>query len=159
MIKCQNCGNLNSAESHFCRFCGTKFVIGQPAPLQAPVQPPPSYDFAPPRPYAWKTDEFATQNETRRTASGTAPIESLGRTSGFGAQPAPLAYSGQQNLNYPYHCPNCSSTYLPQLERRISTAGWVTFAILLVAFFPLFWIGLLIKEDLRVCPSCKRQVG
>ena len=160
MIKCQNCGNLNGAESHFCRFCGTKFNPVQPTPRPVPAQPPPTYDYAPPRPYAWKTDEFTTQNEARKTVGGTAPIESLGSTSQFGNnQPRPLVYAGQQDLNQPYQCPHCGSRYLPRIERRISTGGWVTFAILLVAFFPLFWIGLLIKEDYKICPACQYQVG
>ena len=162
MIKCQNCGNLNGPESHFCRFCGTRFLLGQPAPRSAQTQPPPppSYDYAPPKPYGWKSDEFTTQNEARKTVGGTTPIESLGQTAPFaGNQPRALAYSGQQNLNQPYHCPHCGSRYLPRMERRISTGGWVTFAILLVAFFPLFWIGLMIKEDIRICPVCEYRVG
>jgi hypothetical protein len=40
------------------------------------------------------------------------------------------------------------------MERKISNAGWVVFAVLLVTFFPLFWIGFLIKEDVPVCPVC-----
>jgi hypothetical protein len=50
------------------------------------------------------------------------------------------------------------SQFLPKIERRISTTGWVVFAVLLVAFLPLFWIGLLIKEDVQICPSCKIRV-
>nr|AUN37236.1 hypothetical protein [uncultured bacterium] len=48
---------------------------------------------------------------------------------------------------------------MPRIERRISTAGWITFAVLLVFFFPLFWIGLLIKEDVPVCSNCLSKVG
>jgi hypothetical protein len=51
------------------------------------------------------------------------------------------------------------SNMMPRLERKISTAGWITFAVLLVFFFPLFWIGLLIKEDVHICPACNTQVG
>jgi hypothetical protein len=47
---------------------------------------------------------------------------------------------------------------LPRAERRISTAGWIVFAVLLVFFFPLFWVGLLIKEDVQVCPNCTSKV-
>jgi RNA polymerase subunit RPABC4/transcription elongation factor Spt4 len=157
MIKCQNCGNINTAESKFCRFCGTKFLSAQPAP--APSQPP-SYDFEAPRPYVWKTDEFSTQNEARRTVGGTSRVGPLGQTSPFGSdRPQPLAYRQPDQLSQPYRCPHCMSQFLPRVERRISTAGWITFAVLLVFFFPLFWIGLLIKEDVRICPSCQTQVG
>ena len=51
------------------------------------------------------------------------------------------------------------SKYTPRIERRISTAGWITFAVLLVFFFPLFWIGLLIKEDAVVCQTCNLRVN
>src|SRR4051794_21036932 len=66
MNPCQNCGKLNTPETNFCRFCGTKFVV------QAPMPDNP-YDYAAPRPYAWKTDEFQTQNEPRQTAAINSP--------------------------------------------------------------------------------------
>ncbi len=157
MITCQNCGNTNNPESHFCRFCGTKFLVQQPF---SPAQNNP-YDFSAPKPYAWKTDEFQTQNEARKTmnSSGTSPINSqfqLGQTANVGQR---LGFRAQQDLSQPYRCPHCMSQFLPRIERRISTAGWITFSLLLVFFFPLFWIGLLIKEDTRMCPSCNSRVG
>ena len=74
-------------------------------------------------------------------------------------QPAPLVYHQNQHLHQPFRCPRCMSQYIPRIERRISTAGWITFAVLLVFFFPLFWIGWLIKEDVRVCQSCNSKIG
>jgi hypothetical protein len=47
---------------------------------------------------------------------------------------------------------------MPKIEKRISTAGWITFAVLLVFFFPLFWIGLLIKEEVQVCQVCSSKL-
>lgn len=163
MNKCQNCGNINTAESNFCRFCGTKFLAGQPQQQQyrpqAQASPPP-FEFEPPRPYAWKTDEFSTQSDARKTVGGTAQIGSAGQTSAFpNGHAQPLAYRPGQQMSQPYRCPNCMSQFLPRIERRISTGGWVTFALLLVFFFPLFWIGLLVKEDVRICPSCGVRVG
>ena len=149
LVKCQNCGNSNTAECNFCRFCGTRFLS---QPQQAPAQDP--FNYSAPRPYAWKTDEFTTQNEARRTASlpqerpATMPIQ----------QNAAIQYR-PQHLSQPYRCPVCSSQLLPRIERKISTAGWITFALLLAFVFPLFWIGLLIKEDRRICPSCNSRVG
>ena len=55
MIQCQNCGRSNTEESHFCRFCGHRMEIRA-------VQ---NYDFQPPRPYAWKTDEYQTKAGAR----------------------------------------------------------------------------------------------
>jgi hypothetical protein len=141
MIQCQNCGNSNTGESNFCRFCGTRFT--------QPQQQQPVYDYAPPRPYVWQTDEFQTKNEARK---GRSTYSGRPDTS-----PAVHAYSMPQQYQQPYHCPNCGSTYLPRKERRISTAGWIVFAVLLVFFFPLFWIGLLIKEDVLVCQVCNSK--
>lgn len=53
-----------------------------------------------------------------------------------------------------FRCPFCDTDALPWTTTRISTGGWVVFAILLVFFFPLFWVGLLIKEQNRVCRDC-----
>lgn len=37
---------------------------------------------------------------------------------------------------------------------KISTAGWVTFWLLMIFCFPLFWIGLLMKERRLMCRNC-----
>ena len=153
MNPCQNCGKLNTPETNFCRFCGTKFTAPVP---QMSANP---YDHAaPPRPYAWKTDEFQTQNEARKTApTGFDQTATMNANPQY--RPAPLAYSQPQQFAQSFRCPNCMSTYLPRVERRISTAGWITFAALLVFFFPLFWIGLLIKEDVMICQSCNTKLN
>lgn len=139
MIQCQNCGQGNAPESQFCRFCGTKFLMRQPAPQS-------DYTVQAPRPYSWKTDEFQTQAEARKTAADT-------QFANF-----PVALRDPQFMTGSYRCPNCMSQFLPRIERRISTTGWVVFAVLLVVFFPLFWIGLLIKEDVQICPSCSLRL-
>jgi len=154
MNPCQNCGKLNTPETSYCRFCGTKFNFQQPV-LENP------YDYTAPRPYAWKTDEFQTQNEARKTLPidqvqpATTPFAQVNQT----YRPAPLTYQQNQQMTQPFRCPSCMSQFLPRLERRVSTAGWITFAVLLVFFFPLFWIGLLIKEDVYVCQSCNSRIN
>ena len=147
MIQCQQCGQVNAAESNFCRGCGIRLVM----PKQQSNQT--NYDYAPPRPYSWKTDEFQTNAEARKTFSDSLPMANQPPLS------APLAYQQPQPLAHGYRCPHCGSNYLPINERRISTAGWITFAVLLVFTFIFFWIGLLIKEDVRVCPVCRRTVS
>jgi RNA polymerase subunit RPABC4/transcription elongation factor Spt4 len=152
MNPCQNCGKLNTPETNFCRFCGTKFNVSRQT---LPDNP---YDYSAPRPYAWKTDEFQAQNDPR----GTEPINRVqprqGTAGNFDYGGAPLAFAEPRHFAAPFRCPNCMSQYPPRVERRISTAGWITFAILLVFFFPLFWIGLLIKEDVEICQTCNSKV-
>ncbi len=155
MNPCQNCGKLNSPDTHFCRFCGSKFIA-----IQGQVMPQDPFDHTAPRPYAWKTDEFHSANEARRT-HGTGTVQPHTRnidpaTQAF--QPAPLAYKQPRQVGMPFRCPQCASQLMPYVERRISTAGWITFAVLLVFFFPLFWVGFLVKEDVAVCQTCRTKI-
>jgi hypothetical protein len=53
-----------------------------------------------------------------------------------------------------FRCPYCRSDDPPLVRDQISTAGWVVFAVLLVVFPCICFIGLLMKEDFRVCRDC-----
>ncbi len=158
MNTCQKCGKQNTPDTNFCRFCGTRFNLqAQLQPQRQPLQVDP-FDHSAPRPYAWKTDEFQTNTEARKTMpTGLDQTVALNPNQNY--QPAPLAYSQPQQFAQVFRCPNCMSSYPPRIERKISTAGWITFAALLVFFFPLFWIGLLIKEDVVTCQGCNTRIG
>lgn len=149
MNHCQNCGQGNTPESQFCRFCGTRMTALQPTYQE----PPPG--FAPPRPYAWKTDEYQTHTDARRPDSHIPHVEPLARPN-YNAQP--MAYAAPGQFAGHYRCPSCMSQFLPITEKRISTAGWIIFALFIVFFFPLFWIGLLVKEEVHVCPACRTRI-
>ena len=152
MIQCPKCGQANAEQSQFCRFCGIKF--------QSTGQfPPDNYTYEAPRPYAWKTDEYQTQSEPRAKPSiaPTRPFEPQGTNPFSNAQP--LEYGAPQYLAQNYRCPNCGTTALPLIERRISTAGWITFSLLLVFTFIFFWIGLLMKENVSICPVCRAKLS
>jgi DNA-directed RNA polymerase subunit RPC12/RpoP len=146
MVKCPNCGQDNAGDINFCRFCGTKIVV----PL---AQRSAEYNYTPPRPYAWKTDEFQTQTEPRKQP-GTQAHPSLQQ----GYSPAPQ-YNQYQALDVNYRCSRCGTSYLPITEKRVSTAGWIVFSVLLVFTLVFFWIGLLMKEDVAVCPVCKSRLN
>lgn len=154
MIQCQNCGQVNTQTSNFCRFCGTKF-------LQSQYQNGNNFEFSPPRPYAWKTDEFKISESKARKPKQINQVRPFAPPAPLPQQTNPQMHVYQQP-NHPaqnYHCPRCASQLFPMYERKISTAGWIVFAVLLVTFFPLFWIGLLIKEDVRICPVCKLRIA
>lgn len=153
MATCSKCNKTNEQGANFCRFCGARFVAEQN--YAVPQMEP--FDHSAPKPYSWKTDEFATQSEARQTSAtlGTSPIfNQYPQQQNQAVAYRPVAMVGQN-----YRCPACMSTYLPRLEKKISTGGWITFALLLVFFFPLFWIGLLMKEEMQVCPTCNNRVG
>ncbi len=69
------------------------------------------------------------------------------------------AYSPPGVATGGYRCPNCASTYPPVVSQQISLAGWIVFASLLIFCLPLFWIGLLMKEEQRICPMCRTRIG
>jgi hypothetical protein len=58
-----------------------------------------------------------------------------------------------------FTCPFCRTEAVPIVRQKISAAGWITFVILLLFCLPLFWIGLLIKEDYRMCSGCGTKLG
>jgi DNA-directed RNA polymerase subunit RPC12/RpoP len=156
MTSCQNCGKLNSDDTSYCRFCGTKFVIQQSVP-ENPFQ------YPSPRPYAWQTDEYQTQTEPRPTMpiDRVQPLTEALNRANLNYRPSPLAFQHPWQVSQQFRCPRCMSQNMPRMERRISTAGWITFAILLasVAFAWLCWIGLLIKEDVAVCQTCNFRLS
>ena len=153
MIQCTNCGQVNTETSNFCRFCGTKF-------LQSQFFNGENYEYSPPHPYSWKTDEFQVADKKSQKTEQINRVQPLADPylTNQTARPQPLAYQQQQNMAYGYRCPRCASQVFPTTVRKISTVGWIVFAVLMVLFFPLFWLGLLIKEDVRVCPACNLRI-
>jgi len=156
MIQCQNCGQINGDESNFCRSCGLRFTN----------QPPPAteinYEYSPPRPYSWKTDEFQVSKpdvlKTEQKTRIQPPVNQM-PLAAKNYSPQNLVHQQPGQLDVNYRCPRCGSHYLPIVERKISTAGWIVFSVLLVFTFIFFWIGLLMKEEVRVCPVCRAKVG
>lgn len=151
---CPNCGKLNAVESRFCRYCGANMTVASDR-LRPQEAPDPIRDR---RPYSWQTDEFQTKGDARsRTRETVEHVPRGNMPQAFPGQP--LVAQGPRDLSGNYRCPNCGTHYLPVIERRISTAGWITFALLLVFTFIFFWVGLLIKEDVSVCPVCKFRLN
>ena len=149
MIVCQNCGKNNSMESKFCRFCGQFITVRQPV----------NQEYNSPRPYAWKTDEYQTKAEARAAQTADHVVTPNQAAMQQVYAPMMMAYRGPQDMTGQYRCPTCGTNYLPVIEKRISSAGWLTFALLLVFTFIFFWVGLLMKEDVAICPICKRRVA
>ena len=68
------------------------------------------------------------------------------------ARPVPVRHSS-------FCCPFCHSHERPVRRGRVSLAGWIVFAVLLVCFFPLCWLGLLIRDRYHVCYDCGIKLG
>jgi hypothetical protein len=145
----------NADGSKYCRFCGVALMQGSGAPS--------------PQPYSWQSEEFPASDRTqtyqaKRTQTFSPPPPNYQQHSPQMVQPVQPAhlYQQQQPQYYAYghhYCPNCRTQVIPQLKRKISQAGWIVFAVLLVTVPPLFWIGFCIREDVKICPICGTRVG
>jgi predicted Zn finger-like uncharacterized protein len=54
-----------------------------------------------------------------------------------------------------WRCPYCGSREIPLKTRQISLAGWMV----ILLCWPLFWIGMSMKEDHLECYDCGLKVG
>ena len=55
-------------------------------------------------------------------------------------------------------CDFCGSNARPRVRSEVSEGGWVTFALLLIFFFPLCWLGLLMTETRVTCIDCGERL-
>ena len=51
-------------------------------------------------------------------------------------------------------CPHCGEAEGTYERKDIAQEGWVVLVILAVFFWPLFWIGLLMKQNFLICRAC-----
>jgi uncharacterized membrane protein len=58
----------------------------------------------------------------------------------------------------PFQCRACGHVGHAAISTKISTNGWIVFAIMLFLCLPFCWIPLLgMKERKAVCPQCRVQ--
>ncbi len=58
-----------------------------------------------------------------------------------------------------FRCPYCRSTSRPLIRNQMSETGQILLICMLFAFFPLFWIGFLMREDVKYCADCGAKLG
>jgi hypothetical protein len=117
-----------------CPHCSKPFTV--PSPRSYPVreeEPPPS------RRRRDDEDDF-DDRPSRRRARDFEDDDDRPRRRGF-------------------HCPHCGSDEPPVVRKEISAAGWVVFVVMLLVCLPLFFIGLLMQEEYRVCRECGTRLG
>jgi len=56
-------------------------------------------------------------------------------------------------------CPFCHSPNPPRVSSQITTAGWIVFTGLLVACFPLCFLGFFLREERHHCADCGIRLG
>lgn len=131
-ITCQNCGQANAEIARVCRYCGTQL---QRAAASYATPAPPSSSYVPP--HSWQSG--ALPQHQSQPPNAPQPMPQLSATH--------------------FRCPYCGTDAPPIVARRISTGGWIVFAAMLIVCFPLFFIGLLIKEEYRQCSFCRASLS
>jgi hypothetical protein len=60
-----------------------------------------------------------------------------------------------------FMCPSCLTTAPPLTASKVSTTGWVIFALLFLSCFGtvLSWFGLMFREHYKVCSQCGIKLG
>lgn len=140
MITCKNCGNQNDDDSRICTSCGVRLQPGgQTSPLGYD-NPPRAAPYPPSNPYATPPSPYM-------------PAPPSPMPSPYAYQPAP----GQAAVGF--KCPYCQSQTPPVTVQKVSQAGWIVMIVMILVCVPLFWIGLLMKEDQRFCRACGMRLG
>lgn len=142
MIYCRQCGQQNDDYSRSCISCGTSlWMSGTTGDLtKASTRPTQTSPYTPPAPMA--------QPQWSNTAPPPIGHQYMGPA-------VPVVNVSPMG----FRCPYCQSQHTPIVTSQISTGGWVVFAMMILFCFPLFWIGLLMKEYHRVCGSCGMRLG
>src|SRR6185369_1312947 len=123
-IRCPQCGLINGIVDSSCQRCG--YPLSQSAQNAAREQ----QTQQPPYPPQWQQPY-------------TMPPPMM-------PMPQPMPQHMQQPA---FRCTYCGGNVLV-VDRKVSTGGWIVFALMILICFPLFWIGLLMKEDYHRCGTC-----
>jgi hypothetical protein len=132
MIRCEACRTLNEDNARSCSWCGTSLWLSGRTPTGEVKRAP------------------AMQAER-------PPVYSPPPHSAY--QPPVAQPVAQRPQSSGYRCPYCQSATVPFTIQKISDAGWIVFAIMMLACFPLFWIGLLMKQDESYCSVCRARLS
>ncbi len=151
---CQNCGKLNDGGQNYCRHCGAPLT--QPnRQTNPPAQSPKPYGLASPSSPLHDIADTESRLEPQQVQP-FAPPPYQPPPSRFAPVSNPPIVS--QNFNG-YRCPRCGTSATPIIKKKVSSGGWIVFVAMLLLCFPLFFIGLLMREDYCVCPACLAQIG
>ena len=93
-----------------------------------------------------------------RTTNALKDHATLGKTAIPRTKPIVLLLVSKQawdSFEAHFRGPFSSGAAQPWLTTETSKNGWVVFGIFMVCCLPLFWIGLLVKENYRLCSTCE----
>lgn len=151
VVHCPNCQTKVGVGDEFigqrirCGACNAFFSVATSGSAQeGPASYAPQNSQSP----NFSAPPFAPPTKTASTAPNIVQTD----TAGFSSAP-------QEFLpNVGTQCPYCRSSAGVYATEKISTAGWVVFAIMLALCWPLFFIGLLMKETEYRCRHCAAKI-
>jgi hypothetical protein len=134
---CARCGSRNDATSIVCKECGAGLSGEQTSSSRVERiinEPEPS------------TRHQANYPPPQQHWPNTPPVMQM---PAMVLPPPPVGY----------RCPFCQSPNPPFIAQKVSVGGWITFVVMLLFCFPLCWIGILMKENYRICSTCGMTFG
>lgn len=72
-------------------------------------------------------------------------------------RPAPPQYVAI-GYSSTWTCPTCGLPQAKKISSKVTVVGWIVFCAVLVIFFPLCWVGLLIREPVLRCQRCRNTI-
>ncbi|WP_254506858.1 LITAF-like zinc ribbon domain-containing protein [Anatilimnocola floriformis] len=140
-------------ETFACPHCATPITGAGIAPGTLAQCPSCHGQFTMPGQAGFSAQGFAAQSYPAPSYAAQVFPEQSYPASGFPAPTMTLTTRGK------FSCPFCHTTVPPRVNKRISTAGWVVFVVLLLFCLILAPIALFITEDYRSCSSCGIKLG
>jgi PAS domain S-box-containing protein len=145
---------------------------------EPPVSPSPGPgpESAPPEGVAYSPDQEprSPSVESRSGLTKTEAEEILDWLEANGFQKQQVRYEGEKGFTVrweprleagprrsrrrPQPCPHCGSTNRPYMKREMVTLSWVLLGVGLLVW-PLFFVGLLLRQDVWRCWDCRRELG
>lgn len=151
---CHSCKFENPHNSRFCRRCG--IALEEQSAINEE-----KFSYDPPDPYSWRGDDVNDVDERgvrQRPAPAQPPPPPVRVGSITDEGKAQRGGGGLARQHQGLVCPYCGGQMALSPIQKVSGAGWAVFVVLLIFFFPLAWIGLLIKKNVVFCLSCNAML-
>ena len=103
----------------------------------------------------WVDTPVASDANVAKTPRSDAAVMPSRQSVPVSRQRIPPIYQGTVPN---FSCPYCHASQPPIWKSEVSTAGWITCAVLGFTTCIFFWVGLLIRDKYTVCSACNSRL-